>query len=49
MQTYTSILDNAGFRIAILDVNRKTAEIALSYGISESRCRQLLEICWQCR
>ena len=41
MQTYTSILDNAGFRIAILDVNRKTAEIALSYGISESRCRTL--------
>ena len=41
MQTYTSILDNAGFRIAILDVNRKTAEIALSYNISESRCRQL--------
>ena len=41
MQTYTSILDNAGFRIAILDVNRKTAEIALSYGISQSRCRQL--------
>ena len=41
MQTYTSILDNAGFRIAILDVTRKTAEIALSYNISESRCRQL--------
>ena len=41
MQTYRSILDNAGFRIAILDVNRKTAEIALSYGISQSRCRQL--------
>ena len=41
MQTYTGILDNAGFRIAILDVNRKTAEIALSYGISESRCRTL--------
>jgi len=41
MQTYTSILDNAGFRIAILDVTRKTAEIALSYGISQSRCRQL--------
>ena len=41
MQTYTSILDNAGFRIAILDVTRKTAEIAMSYGISESRCRQL--------
>lgn len=41
MQTYTSILNNAGFRIAILDVTRKTAEIAVSYGISESRCRQL--------
>ena len=41
MQTYTGILDNAGFRIAILDVNRKTAEIALSYGISQSRCRTL--------
>ena len=41
MQTYTSILDNPGFRIAILDVTRKTAEIALSYNISESRCRQL--------
>lgn len=41
MQTYTSILDNAGFRIAILDVTRKTAEIAVSYNISESRCRQL--------
>lgn len=41
MQTYTSILDNAGFRIAILDVTRKTAEIALSYNISESRVRQL--------
>ena len=41
MQTYTGILDNAGFRIAILDVTRKTAEIALSYGMSESRVRQL--------
>lgn len=41
MQTYTSILDNAGFRIAILDTTRKTAEIALSYGISESYCRTL--------
>lgn len=41
MQTYTGILDNPGFRIAILDVTRKTAEIALSYGISESHCRQL--------
>jgi len=35
MQTYTGILDNAGFRIAILDVTRKTSEIALSYNISE--------------
>lgn len=41
MQTYTSILDSPGFRIAILDVTRKTAEIAAKYGISESRCRQL--------
>jgi len=37
----SNILDNPGFRIAILDVNRKTAEIALSYGISESHCRAL--------
>lgn len=37
----SSILDNPGFRIAILDVTRKTAEIALSYGISESHCRTL--------
>ena len=37
----SSILDNPGFRIAILDVTRKTAEIALSYNISESRCRTL--------
>ena len=41
MQPYTSILDNPGFRIAILDVTRKTAEIAAKYGISESRCRTL--------
>lgn len=37
----SNILDNPGFRIAILDVNRKTAEIALSYGIAESHCRAL--------
>lgn len=36
-----SILNNPGFRIAILDVNRKTAEIALTYGIAESHCRAL--------
>lgn len=36
-----SVLNNPGFRIAILDINRKTAEIALSYGISESHCRAL--------
>lgn len=39
--TRSSILDNPGFRIAILDVTRKTAEIALSYGIAESYCRTL--------
>ena len=37
----SNILNNPGFRIAILDVNRKTAEIALSYGIAESHCRTL--------
>ena len=41
MQTYTSILDNAAFRIAILDTTKKTAVIALDYGISVSRCRAL--------
>lgn len=37
----SNILNNPGFRIAILDINRKTAEIALSYGIAESHCRAL--------
>jgi hypothetical protein len=41
MQTYTSILDNAAFRIAILDTTKKTAVIALDYGISVSYCRGL--------
>lgn len=38
---HRNIISNAGFRIAILDINRKTAEIALTYGISESYCRTL--------
>jgi hypothetical protein len=41
MQTYTSILDNIAFRIAILDSTKKTAVIALDYGISRSHCRAL--------
>jgi hypothetical protein len=41
MQTYTGILDNIAFRIAILDTTKKTAVIALDYGISVSRCRAL--------
>jgi hypothetical protein len=41
MQTYHSILDNIAFRIAILDTTKKTAVIALDYGISRSYCRAL--------
>ena len=41
MQTYHSIMDNIAFRIAILDTTKKTAVIALDYGISVSRCRAL--------
>ena len=39
--TRTSIMDNPGFKIALIDTTRKTAEIAASYGISETRCREL--------
>jgi predicted nucleic acid-binding protein len=41
MQTYTSILDNASFRIALLDTTQKTAVIALKYNISASHARAL--------
>jgi hypothetical protein len=41
MQTYHSILDDIGFRIAILDTTRKTAEIALAYHVSVSHVRTL--------
>jgi hypothetical protein len=37
----SNILDNAAFRIAILDTTKKTAVIALDYGISRSYCRAL--------
>lgn len=39
--TRTSIMDNPGFKIALIDTTRKTAEIAVAYGISETRCREL--------
>jgi transposase len=41
MQTYTSILDDIAFRIAILDTTKKTAEIALAYHVSTSHVRTL--------
>jgi len=41
MQTYTSILDDIAFRIAILDTTKKTAEIALAYHVSVSHVRTL--------
>jgi uncharacterized protein (UPF0210 family) len=41
MQTYHGIMDNIAFRIALLDTTKKTAVIALDYGISVSRCRTL--------
>jgi len=41
MQTYTSIMDDIAFRIAILDTTKKTAEIALAYHVSVSHVRTL--------
>ena len=37
----SSILDNAAFRIAILDITQKTSVIALKYNLSVSYCRAL--------
>ena len=41
MQTYTSIMDDISFRIAILDTTKKTADIALAYHVSTSHVRAL--------
>ena len=41
MQTYHSIMNDIGFRIALLDTTKKTAEIAAVYHVSTSHVRTL--------